>query len=59
MTTFEIYRDKKREFRWRAVRKGRIVCESGESYKRLPTMRRSLTAFLASVQAGDYVTLDV
>lgn len=31
----EFYRDAKREHRWRAWRKGRIVAESGEGYKRL------------------------
>ena len=33
--TFEIYRDKKGEWRWRLVaRNRRIVADSGESYKR-------------------------
>lgn len=32
---FEIYRDKKREFRWRLkAPNGRIIAESGEGYKR-------------------------
>jgi len=34
MTTFEIYKDRKKEWRWRAKRKGRIVADSGEGYKR-------------------------
>lgn len=35
--TVEVYRDSKREWRWRAWRKGRNVANSGEGYKRRST----------------------
>ena len=54
-TTIEVYRDKHQEWRWRAWRKGRIVAEGGEGYKRRATMMRSLQNFIASLQAFKYV----
>jgi len=54
-TKIEIYQDKNREWRWRALRSGRIVAESGEAYKRRATMMRSLQNFIASLQAFKYV----
>jgi uncharacterized protein YegP (UPF0339 family) len=38
----QVYRDKKGEWRWRLVRKGRILADSGEGYKRQGTMLRTL-----------------
>jgi uncharacterized protein YegP (UPF0339 family) len=52
MTTIEIYRNKKREWCWRAKRKGRIVADGGESYKRRASMLKSLHALLCSIQNG-------
>lgn len=33
-TRVEVYIDSQKEWRWRAVRKGRTVADSGEGYKR-------------------------
>jgi len=55
-TKIEIYQDKNREWRWRALRSGRIVADSaGDGYKRRSTMMRSLQNFIASLQAFKYV----
>lgn len=43
---FEIYRDKKKEYRWRMISSnGRIVGDSAEGYKRKATMLRMFRAF--------------
>ena len=52
MTTIEIYRDRKREWRWRAKRKGRIVADGGESYKRMASVYKALYGLFASIQCG-------
>lgn len=31
---FTLYKDRKKEWRWRLVKNGRIVADSGEGYKR-------------------------
>lgn len=54
MTEFQIYRDKKNEWRWRAWRKGRIVAESGEGYKRRGGAERTLGRIIASIRCGKY-----
>lgn len=42
-TRFEIYADKKKQFRWRLVhRNGNILADSGESYTRKSTARRAI-----------------
>jgi hypothetical protein len=52
MTKLIIYRDKKREYRWRMTRKGRIVAESGEGYKRMGGLRNSLLITFRDVRRG-------
>lgn len=47
-TTVEVYRDRKKEWRWRMLRKGRIVADSAEGYRSHHHCRRSLTAILKS-----------
>jgi len=43
MYKLQIYKDKKKEFRWRLIaRNKRIVADSGESYKRLCTMMKTV-----------------
>lgn len=37
---FQIYRDKKKDFRWRLLSKGRIIADSAEGYKRVGKCRR-------------------
>lgn len=51
-TQLVIYRDKKKELRWRMKRNGRIVAESGEGYKRLRSLEKSLTNLLGDIR-GD------
>lgn len=53
-TVFEIKRNKGGEFSWHAKRGGRIVCDSGETYKRKVTMILSLSRFICSIREGDY-----
>lgn len=36
----EVYKDRKKEWRWHIKRCGRIIAESGEGYKRKGTMMR-------------------
>jgi len=55
MTTIEIYRNKKREWCWRAKRKGRIVADSGESYKRIASALSALYGLFASIQANKVI----
>ncbi len=59
-THFQIYRDhsKKRDWRWRVVRAGRIVADGSEGYKRRPTLLKSLRALLKSVYDGKYEIVD-
>lgn len=47
-TKFIIYTDRKKQTRWRAVRAGRTVADSGEAYRRAAICVRSLKAFIAS-----------
>jgi len=47
--TVWIYQDRKGEWRWRAFRGGRIVCDSGEGYTRRVDARRAWTRFSAAV----------
>ena len=49
MIRVTIYRDKAREWRWRCVRGGRIVCDSGESYTRRRDCARAWQAFAGAM----------
>lgn len=52
---FHIYRDKKREWRWRLkARNGRIIADSGEGYKRRAA---AITATARVREAGSRATL--
>lgn len=53
-TKFKIYKDRKGEFRWRAVRVGRIVADSAEGYRRKSSCVKTLTNFVTSVNRGRY-----
>ncbi len=48
-TTFQIYKDDIGEHRWRALRVGRIVAESGEGYKTVKGLKKSLAKFIESI----------
>jgi uncharacterized protein YegP (UPF0339 family) len=47
-TKVELYQDKKREWRWRMWRAGRIVADSAESYKRRAAASRSVARLIGS-----------
>lgn len=51
-----VYRSKSRtkDWRWRMVRCGRIVAESGEGYKRRGALKRTLVRILRSIIAEQY-----
>lgn len=53
-TTFVIYTDRKGETRWRATRKGRVVAESGEGYRRAKACWRSLLRFVDSIVGSNW-----
>lgn len=54
--TFEIYRDKKKEFRWRLKSSnGRIIAESGESYQRKGMMMKTLKKLISSMSSVEKV----
>jgi uncharacterized protein YegP (UPF0339 family) len=53
--TFLIYRDKTKQYRWRAVhRNGRILADSGESYIRLKRCKTSLDNFQNYILNEDF-----
>ncbi len=58
-TIFTIYRGHhKGDFYWHAKRKGRIVADSGEGYRRKAACLKSLKALLGSVKAGQYEVVE-
>ncbi len=50
----EIYRDVDEEWRWRAKRSGRIVADSGEGYKDVDTMAKTLSHLLGTIGKRGY-----
>lgn len=46
MLNVHVYQDARGEFRWRAVRGGNIVADSGESYTRRSDARRAVTRLM-------------
>lgn len=53
-----IYKDQKGQFRWRAVRSGRIVAESGEGYLRKRSLNRTLDNLVYACNYMNYTKLD-
>lgn len=51
---FEAYRAAD-GWRWRGKRNGKITSESGESYKRRSSAKKSLTNMIAAIAEGRYV----
>lgn len=49
MTKIEIYRNKKREWCWRAKRNGRIVADGGEGYRRVGPLYGALRGLFKSI----------
>jgi len=58
---FEIYKDRKGEFRWRLVSKRtkKIVADSGESYKEKRAIMRVVKSIQAKAQAASVEDLTV
>jgi len=55
----EIYRDGRREWRWRLrASNGRILADSGEGYRRLASARQAVQR-VRSVLAGDALLTEV
>ena len=54
-----IYKDKKKEFRWRIKRAGRIVADSGEGYKTKLKCIRSLTRLFNSIHSDEVRIHDI
>jgi len=51
---FEIYRDDKREWRWRAIAKNtKIMADSGEGYKLKYSCKKSIERIITVIQSGD------
>jgi uncharacterized protein YegP (UPF0339 family) len=50
--TVEIYKDKAGEFRSRIKRKGRIIFDSGEGYKRKHSALRAVQSVIGEVEFG-------
>lgn len=49
----EIYRDKKREWRWRIrARNGRILCDGGEGYQRRAGLLRGMSRVIEVLLAA-------
>lgn len=56
---FHIYRDKKREWRWRLVaRNGRNVATSGEGYKRKASALAAMFAITRDISDGDWAVVE-
>lgn len=52
--TIEVYKDKKKEYRWRIKRQGRIVADSGESYKRKSTMMKTVEHLISAIKKNEF-----
>jgi uncharacterized protein YegP (UPF0339 family) len=56
---FELYRDRKKEWRWRLVSSnGNIVADSSEGYRRRDTASASIGRFIKSVQTARIVVVE-
>ena len=52
--TVQIYKDKSKQYRWRAVHKnGRILADSGEAYTRARRCESAAIKFLDYIEAKD------
>jgi uncharacterized protein len=54
--TFHIYKDRKKEFRWRLVASnGKTVADSGEGYKRRTMCKKSVMRFALAIVGAEVV----
>ena len=55
---FEIYRDKKKEYRWRLVAKnGKTIADSGEGYKRRAGCMKAISSLRIKVSGAEVVEI--
>lgn len=53
--TFEIYQDKKSEFRWRLVAaNNKIVADSGEGYQQKEMLLKTLNVLISKLAKGSF-----
>lgn len=52
---FHIYKDKKKEFRWKIINKGRIMADSGEGYKTKAGLLKSIQSLKAKIPSAEIV----
>lgn len=50
---FFLYRDKKKEWRWRLKSKGRIIADSGEGYRRRGVCLRMVERIVSKVKDAE------
>lgn len=54
--TFEIYQDKKGEWRWRLKAANyQIIADSGEGYKQKEMLLKTLNVLVAKIAKGDFL----
>jgi uncharacterized protein YegP (UPF0339 family) len=51
---FNVYKDKKGEWRWTAIKNYRKVEDGSEGYKRKGAMLKTLNSIIAAIQANDF-----
>ena len=60
MMKFEIYKDKKIQWRWRLVAKnGKIVADGGEGYYMKYNVKRAIKAFVKNITVTGYEIVDL
>ena len=52
--TLTIYKDRKKQWRWRLTANGNIMADSAESYTRKRAARRAWERFVGYLQAGKF-----
>ena len=50
---FHLYRDRKKEWRWKLIKNGRVIGDSGEGYKRKADCMRMVTRIIMNAQDAE------
>jgi uncharacterized protein len=59
MLKFEIYLDKKKEFRWKLLSSnGNVIADSGEGYKRRSSCKKSLLKMIAKISLDNFKIIE-
>jgi uncharacterized protein YegP (UPF0339 family) len=53
----QFYRDRQKKARWRIIRSGRIIAESGEGYSSRSKAARTLANLVIALRAGRFQVL--